>query len=292
MTCVLSGQHRSIQAVVSPAKFCLSAFFSTAMLLSPIASAATPQQIDSLTEQWLNLSKQERHLTQEWQASKPALQQRIRLLKEEKKRLQEVLSRNASTQDEVANQRESLLAKQSQLEKEQQQMANSVSTLARELRNFMPFLPPLIQKQWQENAPKADAENLSRQLQAHLSNLSLLAAFNQRITLHEGIIQSPSKQDILVKQLFIGSSFAWFASNNGEYSGWGSNSNTGWQWHISDDVDAQSVQQAIAIFEKQQPAAVIELPVTFSSPTGSSPSEPTLSSSNESLQSSSNGQTK
>jgi len=229
------------------------------------SNAADIAQIDLLTAQWLNLAKQSAQLKKSWQQQQPILLQQHTLLTAEKYQLSAIIDTDNESSKDIDIKRKTLLKDQTQLEQQQQQFAQQFALLNTKLSYLRHLLPPPLVKSWQQEQQVLTAEaDLSLQLQVALAQLSSLAEFEQRISLHEMPLIAPSGKEVLVKQLYLGLGIAWFTSANGKYRGWGQANNTVWQWHFDEHTDAEEIKRAIAIFEKKSPADFVELPVKLS----------------------------
>jgi hypothetical protein len=190
------------------------------------------------------------------------VEQRIGLLQAEKKQLTEMLQRRDEKSDEVDQKREALMEQQSTLEAQQAETDKLIKALATRLDALEHRLPPPLQSDW---SSEADEES-SSQLRLQLARLSRMKEFNERTTLHSMRLTEPSTgEEILVKQLYLGLSRAWFASSDGSYRGVGHVDNGIWRWTFRDDISAENILTAIAITEKQSPAQSIALPVSLAS---------------------------
>ncbi len=235
---------------------------SSAFLLPYQALADDPKQVDSLVRQWLEIERQVTHLQSDWKAQQPVLIQRLALLKAEKQQLHAMLTRSNTSEDGVNERRTALLSEQSKLEQQQAQMAQLLMSLTSRTAEITPKLPPALAVGWKnEQKILNEKPDSSMQLQVALAQLTKLADFTQRVSVHESTVTTPDGRDILVKQLYLGISIAWFTSRNGEYSGWGQAGPQGWQWHFANNDYADEIGKAIAIFEKRQAADLVSLPI-------------------------------
>lgn len=208
----------------------------------------TADKIDQLTKTWLETERQGNYLKSNWQSEKPLLEQRIKLLKLEQKQLKKLLSNNQASSNEVEQKREDLLKQQANLETEQTLIANTIEQLKGRLDSLYSMLPPPLQTNWQVQ----ESDNDSVVLEQQLSRLSRLKDFNERISLHSMRLTNEQGEQILVKQIYLGLSQAWFSSQNGTYSGYGLVENGTWNWHFNEQLDAQQILDAIAIVENQK----------------------------------------
>ncbi|GFD90776.1 hypothetical protein KUL152_30020 [Tenacibaculum sp. KUL152] len=229
-----------------------------------LSASSLPEQVDSLTEQWLRIERQTRELENDWRQTEPTLKQRIALLQAEKAQLSEILSQSKQTGTDVEEKRETLLAQQNTLEAEQYALEQTLAPLYSVLNSIYPTLPELIQQRWDSESEvlTSDATS-SQQLQVALAQLSSLQTFNSAITVHESIMKTPDNKMVMMKQLYLGSQYAWFSNSDGQYQGWGSCLSGLWQWTFSASKDGQldDILTAISIYEKQHQPDYVTLPL-------------------------------
>ena len=238
--------------------------FSTFAILSSQLLAITPKQIDQLTNQWLNIEQQTQQIENNWKLRKPVLIQQVALLEAEKRKLKQLIKESKTNQDNVNHKREALFEKQAALEEQQQKFVISLEDLNQIYKRIIPNLPPLLAKKWKLNqSADTSEEQTNVKLQELLDNLITLAEFEQRISLHESIIEHDTGKNTLVKQLYLGAGIAWFSNQDGSFSGRGMITPEGWQWLQDPNINADTVLQAINMFEKNIPAQFISLPITF-----------------------------
>lgn len=224
--------------------------------------AQPPETVDRLTQQWLATERQASTLQAEWQRQQPMLTQRKALLQAEKDQLLAILKQSEAGQSNVDSRRSELLAEQSELEQQQQQLTQSLEQLVARQHALTALLPPPLASAWQnEAAALNDTPEASQLLQVALAQLGQLADFDKRLSVHEAPITHADGSKLLVKQLYLGVGMAWFASADGEFSGWGQASDAGWEWHIDSEINARDVHKAIAVFEKRQQADLVTLPI-------------------------------
>lgn len=238
-------------------------------LFSVLSHATSfPEQLDSLTEKWLRIEKQITALDSEWRQSEPALLQRIELLKAERSQLKSLLSQNEEQSSDVEAKREALLAQQNILEAQQQSVEQSLMPLNGILDTIYPLLPEVLKQRWdEERSQLIEGAGSSLQLQVILAQLSSLNKFNSSITVHESVMNTPDNKAVMIKQLYLGSSYAWFTNSDGQYQGIGNSLSGRWEWFFdtpSDVIDEDSldnIRKAIAIYEKQRQPEYVLLPL-------------------------------
>ena len=246
------------------------------LLLYAVAPAvvAAPEDIDRLTEQWLQIEQQKQNLQNDWAEQKPAMQQRQSLLKAEKKQLTEMLQESAAGQDDVEARRSELLARQAELESQQEKLTTELDRLQASVESLVPMLPPTVQQTWdREQSAVGEQSETSVLLQGTLAKLSELTEFDRRLATNEAVITAPDGQDVLVKQLYLGAGFAWFTSREGDYAGYGAVVDHQWQWQFDEDLDSDAINRAIAVFERREQPQLIQLPVLLSNTSSSTSSE-------------------
>lgn len=233
------------------------------VLILPIeALAESPAQVDRLTQQWLDTERQASHLQSEWKTQQPLLTQRLALLNAEKQQLQALLKQRGVSKNDVDSRRAELLAEQSQLEQQQTELSRALILLTSRLQNIAVMLPPALSTAWQkEQGTLSDDVEISQQLHVALAQLTSLADFDKRVSVHEGTITSVEGQTILVEQLYLGVGVAWFTSRDKQQVGWGQADENGWHWHFDESVSASEVSKAISMFQKRKTAELVHLPI-------------------------------
>ncbi|WP_102798403.1 DUF3450 family protein [Bowmanella denitrificans] len=231
------------------------------------AWADKAQSRDKLVQQWLSLEQQKAALQSDWQQQKPVLAQRMTLLEAEKQQLQALLANSQQGSSQVQVKRAELLAQQSELEQQQVNARLQVKQLNAQLDGLASRLPPPLQTAWaQEQEGLSDDADTSALLQVALAKLDKLYAFDSRVSLYEMPVTTPTGQQVLVKQLYLGITTAWFVSPDGAISGQGRSEDDGWQWHFGDQ--GQAILRAVEVFEKKRQAELVPMPVQLSTGAG------------------------
>ncbi|WP_017444897.1 DUF3450 family protein [Gayadomonas joobiniege] len=227
--------------------------------------SAEPESLDELTRQWLALEHQQTELKVHWQRQKPVLKQRMQLLNAELSSLNKLLAASRTTKNEVDLKRNSLLAKQNELEKQHQELQNAMAGLLAKTNSLYPLLPPVLKAQWdKETLSSTQSQNVSSQLQLVLAKLSKLASLQQQISISEDIIKTPNNKEVLVKRLYLGAALAWFSSADGNVKGIGKVIDDQWRWKFDDQMDAKPILDAVAVYEKRQQPEFSLVPVNLS----------------------------
>ncbi|MDP5212232.1 DUF3450 family protein [Pseudoalteromonas tunicata] len=234
-----------------------------AMLFSVTLRANPVAQADALVQQWLNLSGQQSALKAHWAAEQPILQQRIELLKQEQLQLKTLLQQNHTKGSEVEQKRTQLLALQTDMERDQQQLKNWLVMQFTKVNNLRDRLPPPLAKQWQIMLQETDLAVASEgdKLALLLSLFTKLNEFDQRIAFVQSTIVTPDQHEKLVKQLYLGIARGWYISLDGQEVFEGLATDQGWIWQKNDVLQPGDISAAIAMVEQQTEAAFIRLPL-------------------------------
>lgn len=242
-------------------------FASLALIFVGWPVAVNAQEVakfDKLVEQWLSVERQSSALESQWQNQKPLLEQRVALLTLQKQKLQAMLSAKNGDTGEVEQKRLALVEEQAELESQQTIITKGTQILTHLLVGMQAMIPPPVSETWQQENPNiATNPDTSRQLQVLVTQLTKLAEFDQRISVVQRQIQNEQGQTVVVKQLYVGASNAWFVSSDGSYSGTGVAKESGWYWQFNESEDSNEITKAIAIFEKQAEADFVSLPFTL-----------------------------
>lgn len=240
-----------------------------AVVFSANNQAQTVETTDKLTAQWLAVEDQTRVLQAGWQADRPVLEQRIRLLNAEINQLSEFIKQTKTRTNSVDEKRSQLLQQQNQLEQQQKQTETTINRLAAQLNHHQTRIAPAIAANEQgTNTSGNDITSNTAKLQYVLSRIEQLQQFNQRVGQHQGVIEL-NQQSLMVDQLYLGLSYAWFVSKDNQTAGYGRVVNGQWQWQAAPSLNGGSVRQALKILNNQALPQYISLPVELSAQGGS-----------------------
>jgi len=272
-----------LQSSTKQCQFILFIVCWASMTVPLVLRAQTPETLDKLSEQWLSIEQQSRQLNRQWIVNQPLLSQRIQLLEAELAQLNMVITESQSEGDGVQDERESLLAEQNELEQSQMRLTPVLSKIEQVLVKLSEQLPPPVAVVWQDieysrlnrnaQAPSTQIDNTA-DLKEILQRLSSLNEFNQRVTLNKSTIlvtanegnpaSLAKQQKLAVTQLYLGSSYAWFVSEDGSKTGYGNAQQGQWLWRIDNSLRSADIKQAIAIYNNKQLPDYVQLPVSLS----------------------------
>ncbi len=242
----------------------------------PWAFANGAAQTDKeLMSTWLRLESQKGHLQQSWLERKTSMEDKLRLFEVERESLTTFVNATTHEQSEVDAERQALLSRQSQLEREDDALAQAVAGALNQMTVLSNQLPPPIAIQWQQKLQSIGATDVStsERLEGLLNLLKLSDEFNNRIAIHHGPIVLPgqdgSEQHRVVTQIYMGLSQGWFVSEDGSFLGYGRASDTGWTWWVDADASqmlgtplkAEAILEVIHILKNPTAAKWVTLPV-------------------------------
>ncbi len=135
-----------------------------------------------------------------------------------------------------------------------------------------------MQEQWQEKLLLLTQEGAtdSEKLERILTLYQLVNEFDERVALNRSSMEIPTSagkfQNILVSQMYLGVSQAWYVSDDGLLYGYGRADNSGWRWwhneassaELGRVLDPQDLIQLRDILEKPTSAKFIDLPIKVS----------------------------
>lgn len=232
-----------------------------------------------LMQQWLDLESQKGKLELSWQTNQQSLQNQIKLLKEEKAALRALINKAKDARSEVDEKRFELTRQQQQLEENQRLVEAELKSLMQFINRVSPLLPPPIQAQWEEALTTINSTpySNSEQLEKLLSMFKSAAEFNQRVALNNTNMTVPTaggETQILVSQIYLGLSQAWYVSQDGQSFGIGRVEQHGWQWHHKEQAQQllglsshedlmQSLAKIKSMLNKPTTAAFVNAPLAI-----------------------------
>lgn len=240
-------------------------------------SLANSFAVDGLVDQWVSIEAQRENIILDWAEKKQSLLQQIALLEAEHEALTKVAENNRLKIDQNREERLQLAQAQEDLEKEQLQMEKAVESAALKMLALQEILPPPLQNAWQFHARELNKSEIStsERLDHVLRLLKNFDSFNQRIVVSESIIHVPDKDGlhpVLVKQVYLGVSQGWFASEDGRYYGFGKAVKGKWHWYFQEEADQylgetlspSRILEVANITENPALAELVALPISIS----------------------------
>lgn len=257
--------NNSCTYLVNPIKAILLAGLFT---YSAVTQANKVEHADNLIKDWLSIEQQRNAMINDWHQQQPLLEQRLVLLKQEQVQLENDLSTASVNDTDVEKKRAQLLDSQNSMEAAQGQLESSLVEYYQLVIELQAQLPPPLSKAWQKKLAEAEFQNADTTLRLStlLALLEQLNDYQHRISHVQSALVLPStsgEKEIMVHQLYLGLSQAWYVSLDGRLVGRGQSSPSGWQWFADENVDGETVLNAIAMMERKTEATFLQLPITL-----------------------------
>lgn len=249
-------------------KACLPFALLLLAALAPPSSAqqtADPiQQIDALTRQWTSLEHQKDLLRSDWRAQKPILEQQLALLEREIAELTALLETTAEQQDEVEQQRLTLLEEQTRLEAEADAVEAGVMQASLELHSLQSSLPPPLVDAWNDELARLDnpVGTLTERFQKLIELLGELDDFDAKVTLNEAVMTLGDGNEHVVKQVYLGLSHGWYVTADQRFAASGIAGPDGWAW--TPVRDAAPIAKMVGILEQRLDPDFVSIPFELS----------------------------
>lgn len=234
-----------------------------------VTQANKVEYADNLIKNWLSIEQQRNAIINDWSQQKPLLTQRLMLLKQEQAQLEKDINTSNVNDTDVEKKREELLTSQNNMETTQDKLESSLTQYYQLIIELQAQLPPPLSKSWQNKLAETDLQNADTTLRLStlLTLLEQLNDYQQRISHVQSPLVIPGAsgdKEIMVNQLYLGLSQAWYVSLDGSLVGRGQPTPSGWQWSADENVDGDIILNAIAMMERKKEATFLQLPITLS----------------------------
>ncbi|MEI6894553.1 MAG: DUF3450 family protein [Colwellia sp.] len=233
-----------------------------------IAQANIIRQTDNLIKEWLSIEQQRNAMINDWHQQKPLLEQRLVLLKQEQTQLEKNLKTARVNDTDVEKKRAQLISSQNDMEAAEGQLESSLVRYYQFVSELQNKLPPPVQKSWRSKLAESEFQNAdtTQRLNTLLELLEQLNDYQNRISHVQSALVLPTKsgdKEMMVHQVYLGLSQAWYVSLDGSLVGRGQPSDIGWQWLADETVDGETVLNAIAMMERKVEANFVQLPISL-----------------------------
>lgn len=246
--------------------WCLTAIVSAGPFLTARA-AENPVAVTRTTlAKWVETRQMIARLKADWAQDRETLNSTIALFESQLERLKASLEKLGTDNGQVIKE----TAENDALLKEYEGALKGVEKLVvgyeKRLKAVVTKFPPPLMEREQvskilslvpENSDDTKVQLISR-VQNLILILKAVQEFNGDLHLENEIRQRGDKE-VKVRTLYLGLGQAWFVDEAGTFAGTGGPSAEGWAWK-EDAAIAPQVLQAIAIYEKSQPAVYVALP--------------------------------
>ncbi len=247
-------------------------FLTRTRVLLLLLTAATGLHGESIRDtqdelvSWVDTRKAIAETEAEWSAEKEIVIDLIQLLEAEEEKLEAdiaELEENSDAADtrrsELNDKREKLLTAAGELKAVLPELEARVRKLLKQLPDpLLTDLNDLIQR-----LPDPGSESrmpISQRLLTVVGILNKIDKFNTEISITTEI-RGIEGQNVEVKTLYFGLAGAYFASSDGNYAGFGTAGDDGWNWTREEGI-AGEVVKLLKTYEGNREAAFTSLPVT------------------------------
>jgi len=235
---------------------------------SAIAQTDIIEQTDNLIKEWLSIEQQRNDMINDWHQQEPLLEQRLMLLKQEQVQLEQDIDTVNVNDTDVEKKRSELLSSQNEMEAAEGQLESSLVKYYQFITELQGKLPPPIQKLWQSKLLESEFQqaDTTQRLNTLLELLEQLNDYQHRISHVQSALILPTKsgdKEMMIHQVYLGLSQAWYVSLDGSLVGRGQPSQSGWQWVADETVDAETVLNAISMMERTIEASFVQLPISL-----------------------------
>ncbi|NBB80673.1 MAG: DUF3450 family protein [Verrucomicrobia bacterium] len=243
----------------------MAASLVASSIVTTPAHGQTIRETQDALISWVDTRKAIAETEAEWLSEKEIVADLITLLESEKEKLEEGIEELEDSSDATDARRAELNETRETLLETTDALSKVVPQLEAEVRALIEKLPdPLVSEMSQliTRLPDPDAETrmpLSQRLLTVVGILNRIDKFNTAITVTTEI-RSIGERNVEVKTLYFGLAGAYFASAGGDFAGYGSADETGWNW-TEDASIAGNVVNLIKTYEGNREATFVELPV-------------------------------
>ncbi len=233
---------------------------------SSLFSAPELAATRSTFKEWVELKKLVSEESSKWRVEKETLNESIDLLSKEIEKLDEQISTMESEADAAQLERQSLNNEESELKQAAAVVKQIAVDLERDILELIEWFPKTLQdkvKLLSERIPKtpkaADTLGLSTRLQFVIGILGEIEKFNKSISVEE-TMQRIGDADVAVKTLYIGLAVGYYVDGTRSTAGVLRPAKGGWTKEERNDL-ATDIATAIAVFEREESAQFVNLPV-------------------------------
>lgn len=214
-------------------------------------------------EQWVEtrsiLSKEAR----DWTIAKEALAARMDVVKREIVAAQRRIADAEASIDDAEGKRRELLATSDRLKAASMVLEQQLETLEQRVQRLLPRLPDPLRERVrplsQQLAQPRDDARLSLRYANLIGILNEVHKWNRELTVTSEVRAMPDGSSVEVTVLYVGLGQAYYAGAGGRVAGVGVATADAWLWRQQNEL-APTIQQAIAVFRNERPAAFVQLP--------------------------------
>jgi hypothetical protein len=250
----------------------LAVFLFAAFALLPKGAPAAYQDPEKVADtraalhEWVQVRKLISAEQRDWKLGKQLIEDRIKLFDRETASLQGRIAEMRESIDEAQGSERELSVENGALKASSLALRERVTGLEARVSELLAGMPKQVQDLVQplsQSIPK-DPENTDTALSVRYRNivgiLNLINKFNRELHLKSEKRQLANGSTAEVSVLYFGVGQAFFVTADGTSAGIGTSGPEGWTW-IPADEHAPAIARAIAIYNNEEPAAFVQLPV-------------------------------
>ena len=202
----------------------------------------------------------------DWQLGKEVLLQRIALIENEIKSLEEKTAETRKAIGEADVTRSELASRNEQLKTAAASLYDRIGPLEQKTRGLLATLPEPLQErvaplsQRMPDDPANTEVSLSERFQNVIGILNEVNKFNRDITVTNELRELPGGSMAEVTVVYVGLGQAYYVTSGGDGAGVGRPAAEGWEWTAANHL-APEISRTVEILKNAQPPAFVPLPV-------------------------------
>lgn len=230
----------------------------------------TRDQLSRYTEVQMKIST----ARNQWRVGREMLQERIEVVQRRIEDLDQEVAEMRSDITEADEQREQLVDENERLKSTASALRDTVSRYESRTKALVAKLPPPaanvvrpLSQRLPENSDETEV-SLSNRYQNVIGILNELDKFNQKLSASSQTREVAPGDSREVDTLYVGLGAGYYSGPEGRVGGRGYATTEGWQWTAENDA-APQILEALQIFNNEQTAAFVPLPLVVSGHTDS-----------------------
>ena len=243
-------------------------------LIGLISTAAKPASQDdevvhsarTTLEKWVEVRQAIAKEKRDWRLGREVLEDRIALVQQSIESLRERLEETKASVAKADRERDELMARNDELKRASEGLRSTVTDLETRTGALLSRLPePIVElvepiSQRFPKDPVTTEQSLSERFLNVIGVLNAVNKFNRDITVTSEVRELEGGASAEVAALYLGIGQAYYVTSKGDAAGIGTSSPEGWIWRPANE-HASSIAEAIAIFNNEEEARYVQLPL-------------------------------
>ncbi|NWK54849.1 DUF3450 family protein [Verrucomicrobiaceae bacterium N1E253] len=231
------------------------------------AAQLDPAAVRELIHQWVQTEGLISEEKNTWQVERQRMQDLLGLFQKELALLDDEMNQAGKSAELVDASKQQLEKQISEYRAAQRTLDEYLARVLPRTRTLLKRLPEPLKNNLETDIELLESdEALGKPRETLKSILSVFAAcgrFNRTITVTEETRVLASGKKMTVDVLYLGLARAFYAAEQGDTAGLGTPGKDGWQWQDQPAL-ADSVRKAFAVYRKDSPPQLVELPIQLS----------------------------